>query len=60
MTIKIEIRSVYGKDTVYPACPDARRFADIAGTKTLCDRTLRLIRDLGYDFEVVHPSVKIA
>jgi hypothetical protein len=60
MTIKVQIRSVYGRDTVYPACPDAARFASIAGTKTLCDHTLRMVRQLGYEIEVVHPVVSIA
>jgi hypothetical protein len=60
MTIKVQIRSVYGRDTVYPACPDAARFAAIAGTKTLCDGNLRMIRELGYEIVVVHPTVTIA
>lgn len=60
MTIKVQIKSVYGRDTVYPACSDAARFAAIAGTKTLSDGVLRLIRDLGYEIAVVHPTVTIA
>lgn len=60
MTIKVQIRSVYGRDTVYPACPDAARFASIAGTKTLCDHTLRMIRDLGYEIVIEHPAVYFA
>ena len=59
MQIKVEIRSIYGRDTVYPACPDARRFADIAGTKTLSNDTLRLISQLGYEIQVMHPTVLI-
>jgi hypothetical protein len=59
MQIKVQIKSVYGRDTVYPACPDAGRFACIAGTTTLTDRTLRLIRSLGYEIVVVHPTVTI-
>lgn len=59
MQIKVTLRNVYGNDVVYPACPDARRFADIAGSKTLTDRTLRLVQDLGYSIEVVHPTVTI-
>jgi hypothetical protein len=59
MRIQVEIKSVYGRDTVYPACPDARRFADISGAKTLTDRTLRLVRELGYEIEVIHPTVTI-
>ena len=60
MTIKVQIRSVYGRDTVYPACPDAARFASIAGTKTLCDHTLRMIRELGYEIVIEHPHVMFA
>lgn len=55
--IKVEIREVYGRFTTYPACADARRFADIANSKTLTDRTLRLIRDLGYRIIPTTPTV---
>ena len=48
-TIAITLREVYGNALVYPACPDAVRFAEIAGSKTLTPQTLRLIEDLGYD-----------
>lgn len=57
MQITVEVRSIYGRDTVYPACADARRFADIAGSKTLTSQTLRLIRDLGYTIRVQHPAI---
>ena len=59
MQIKVQIKSVYGRDTVYPACPDARRFADISGAKAITDRTLSLVRELGYEIVVVHPTVTI-
>lgn len=50
--IKIQIRSIYGVDTVYPACSTAVAFANIAGTKTLTDRTLRLIEGMGYQIVI--------
>ena len=56
-TIKVEVREVYGRFTTYPACPDERRFADIANSKTLTDRTLRLVRDLGYQIVPTTPTV---
>lgn len=59
MQIKVHIKSVYGNDTVYPACPDAGRFCSIAGTKTLTPAMLRLIEGLGYTITVVHPTVTI-
>lgn len=60
MSIKVQIRSVYGNSLVYPACPDAARFAEIAGSKTLNHRTLCLIEALSYQIEHVHPTVTIA
>lgn len=58
--IKIQIRTVYGNETVYPACPAAVLFARIAGTKTLTAGTLQLIRSLGYEITVDHPRISIA
>lgn len=57
MEIKVEVRSVYGNELVYPACSDARRFADIAGTKTLSHGVLCLIEALGYTITPVHPVI---
>lgn len=52
MTIQIEVRNVYGKETIYPANETAKTFARIAGTKTLLRDTLRLAQSLGYTVEV--------
>lgn len=46
--VKIQFRSVYGVDRIYPSCPAASLFAEIAGTKTLEPRTISRIRALGY------------
>lgn len=46
--ILIEVKNVYGELKVYPVCPRARCFADIAGTKTLTHAALCLIEQLGY------------
>ena len=56
MIIKVQIRNIYGVDTVYPACPAAVTFAHIAGTKTLTHHTLCLIERLGYTIEVEAPK----
>jgi hypothetical protein len=47
MNITVEIKSVYGEDKVYPACENSRRFAEIAGTKTLTPHTIRQIKAMG-------------
>ena len=48
MEIRVEVRSVYGVETVYPVCAKAKAFAAIAGQKTLTVATLRQVRALGY------------
>ena len=50
--IRVVVKNVYGTDKVYPYCPKARHFADIAGTKTLTRDTLRLVQLLGYQLRV--------
>lgn len=52
MQITIRVRSIYGIETVYPACPAANLFAKIAGTKTLTPHALRDIAALGYEIKI--------
>ncbi len=52
MIIIVQRREVYGRETIYPVCPKAKLFAELAGTKTLTRQTLRLIRQLGYDIDM--------
>lgn len=59
-TITVSIRSVYGNETVYPACPISCGFARLAGTKTLTSDALRIIRGMGFKIEVEAPSIRIA
>jgi len=51
MTIKIEIKRVYGNVVAYPVCDKAKLFAAIAGTSTLTSAALKRIQSLGYSFE---------
>lgn len=53
MTIQIQIRNVYGNDTVYPICAHAKFLAAMAGTKTLTMDKLQMIKANGYNIEVV-------
>lgn len=50
--ITVEVRSVYGRDTIYPADAAARAFAAIAGTTTLTVPVLKQIIGLGYEVRV--------
>ena len=46
--ITVEVRSVYGRDTIYPVDAAAKAFASIAGTTTITPEALKHIRALGY------------
>ena len=52
MNIIIQIKNVYGNETVYPICERAKLFARIAGTCTLTSATLRDVKALGYGIQV--------
>lgn len=59
MKITVRIKSVYGIETVYPACEQSKLFARIAGTKTLTTHALRDIRLLGYEIEAEREEPRI-
>ena len=51
MEIKVIRKSVYGNMLVYPACAQSQLFCSMLKSKTLTDRDLRHIADLGF---VIH------
>ena len=56
MEIKIEIRNNYGQDMAYPACSTARKFAAIAGTKTLTAEVITYIKAIGFQITIQQQS----
>jgi hypothetical protein len=54
--ITIERRDQYGAPVFHPVCEQAQLFARIAKTKTLTPETLRAIKSLGYQLEIIHPQ----
>lgn len=52
MSITVKLKDVYGNRLVYPVCPCAQYFADIAGTKTLSKFVLKRIADIGFDIHI--------
>lgn len=55
LLITVEVRSVYGRDTIYPVCEAAKAFASIAGTTTLTVPVLKQIMGLGYEVKYQLP-----
>ena len=53
MDISVQIKSVYGRDLVYPVCKRAMAFATIANTDTLTQQTIDQIKLLGYRIMVI-------
>ena len=58
MRIIITAKSVYGNTLIYPVCPQAHRFCELTGCKTLTANNLRTIRAMG--FEVVQSTLPLA
>jgi len=52
MTITVQIKNVYGNETVYPVCEKAKTFAALAGHKTLTRHAIAMIKALGYTITV--------
>lgn len=59
MQIIVEIRSVYGKETIYPICDAAKTFSKLCGTKTLTREAINHIKELGYEIQVSQPIVSL-
>ena len=57
MTVRVRLVSVYGRELIYPVDETARLFAALAGRKTLDRAHLETIRALGYEIELVAPTL---
>jgi hypothetical protein len=57
--IEVLVKDQYGKRVFYPKCKDALCFASISGTRTLSERVLRNIMELGYEIEFVQEIVTL-
>lgn len=47
MSVLVNVKNCYGNILYYPACRNAKLFAEIAGSKTLTADTMRKIKQLG-------------
>jgi hypothetical protein len=56
-TIKIEIKSHYGKQHFYPSCELSKQFAKLTETKTLTPEKLKIITSMGLNVELVTPNI---
>ena len=49
MNIKVKVKTVYGADLTYPICDKAIVFCELVNRKTLTDRDIKYIKQLGYE-----------
>lgn len=57
-TIKVQIKSVFGRDVIYPACEKSEGFCKLIGQKSLTEGQIQQIKALGYEVQVesIHPA----
>ncbi|MFO0906826.1 MAG: hypothetical protein U0835_00405 [Isosphaeraceae bacterium] len=57
-TIQVEIKTLYGRDVIYPACEKAGVFCKMLKQATLTDVDVQRIKELGFTVQVVssHPA----
>ena len=56
----VTIKNVYGTEMIYPVNDAAHIFANIARQKTLSRETLKNAKALGYDVQVMQPTLELA
>lgn len=59
MQVQVQIKNIYGNQTIYPVCEKAKVFASMVGQKTLTTRDIEHIKKLGYTVQVVQEPVTL-
>lgn len=59
MQITVQVRNIYGVQTIYPLCSKAQLFAAICNTKTLTREAIKNIKALGYSVHVQQDKVTV-
>lgn len=55
--IKVSVKNVYGNELIYPECEQSKLLAQLTGRKTLTQDAISLIKQLGYEIEVIAPKL---
>lgn len=61
-TLKLEVRTVYGRELIYPVCPESQLLLALTGRKTFSTRHVRSLMNAGYTIKWTLPDhqVKVA
>jgi len=53
MKLKLQLKSVYGVERIYPICDISKRLANFKGSKTFTHSDIMQLSNIGYDFDWV-------
>jgi hypothetical protein len=56
-TIKVEIKNVYGTESIYPICENAKSFAMLTNTKTFNRAIISIIKQIGIQVEIKQTEI---
>lgn len=57
MEIFVIVKSVYGRQLIYPNCEISRKLAELAAVKTFNAEQIAIVKSLGYTLTVVVPEL---
>lgn len=57
MELSIEVKNVYGKETIYPKCEKGLLLAQFKGQKTFTESDIKTLKQLGYTFAAQQRSI---
>ena len=57
MNLAVQIKNVYGNETIYPMCEKGKLLCSLAGTKTFTRSMIETCKKLGYEFHVMPASL---
>jgi hypothetical protein len=55
--IVVQIKQVYGNDTIYPVCERAKLFTELLGQKSLTFTDMRIIQAMGFKVTIQQPTI---
>jgi len=58
MKLLVNLRNVYGNETIYPACEKSHLLAEFKKQKTFTSLDVKLLKQLGYTFELTTNNTK--
>lgn len=55
--IHVEVKESYGNTRIYAACNLSEKLLALTGQKTFTDRNIQIVKDLGYEFRAIAPTI---